>query len=228
REARLFTVRSRSMREVERMSTDIMQKHKKGGMSQMRFSRLRQGSIHAFLKEVAEEVEKFERGEDLAGLVLAGPGEAKEQLNELLPANLHSRLLGVVDADMDTPSGDLMTIGDAATASEAEARGRHLVEELRRAILKGHLAAYGAEETRAALEAARVRTLILLDDFEIPGWICERCRLSDETPSRGESAQVRLFEDLYRLARGSGAEVAFVRDEPFLKSVGGVGAILRY
>ena len=44
-EYRLFLVRSKVAVEKEKRSIDLMNKHKKGGWSQMRFNRLRRGAI---------------------------------------------------------------------------------------------------------------------------------------------------------------------------------------
>jgi len=87
REARIFPVRSDLLTELERTHIGPMNKHKKGGRSQMRFSRLRQGEIHSFLSLVVEDLSR----QDLAsvrGLVLAGPGDAKHQLLKMLPSSL--------------------------------------------------------------------------------------------------------------------------------------------
>jgi len=39
---------------------------------------------------------------------------------------------------------------------------------------------------------------------------------------------VNILEELYELAQRTGAEVEFVEEDEFLRSLGGVGAILRY
>ena len=48
-EARLFLIRSDFLQEKKKISIDLMNKHKKGGWSQMRYNRLRMGSIKSFL-----------------------------------------------------------------------------------------------------------------------------------------------------------------------------------
>lgn len=116
-EYRLFLVRTRMAIEKEKRSIDLMNKHKKGGWSQMRFNRLRRGAIKSFLKEAVEDLQSLEIRE-IKGLVVVGPGEAKGQLVEMLPASWKSKVIGVLDVSMQTPSGDLVKLGNVVANSE--------------------------------------------------------------------------------------------------------------
>jgi peptide chain release factor subunit 1 len=113
-------------------------------------------------------------------------------------------------------------------------REKEAAKRLKEAILKGEPVAYGAEEVRSALKEGRVNRLILLNDFSIPGMVCKSCRIMLETkhescPSCGGNTSIEnVAEDLYQMAQRTGAEVLLVKDDEFLKSIGGVGAILRY
>ena len=87
REAKLFLVRSDIIEEKDNISIDLINKHKKGGWSQMRFNRLRKEAIKSFLYQVAEDLRVLE-DQEIRGLVVAGPGEAKYQLVEVIPTML--------------------------------------------------------------------------------------------------------------------------------------------
>jgi len=106
---------------------------------------------------------------------------------------------------------------------------------LRSAVLKGQLYASGTDQVRDALMLGRVKSLLLLDGFVIPGWICESCQYFQEGSQpescprcNGRTSRINLLEELYELAQKTGAEVEFVEEDEFLRSLGGVGAILRY
>ena len=90
--AKIFTFSCGEIAEEEELSADVMNKHKKGGMSQARFQRLRKGSIHAFLNEVVEELAQSAEG----SIILAGPGETKKKLHEMLPQKLQEDVIAVV------------------------------------------------------------------------------------------------------------------------------------
>ncbi len=235
-QAKLFSVRSNVMKVEDSDSIDLMNKHKKGGMSQMRFNRLRRGAIQSFVSEVVEDIQELEDLANLRGIVLAGPGEVKKVLYEGLPQDLQKKIIGVEDISMDTPLGDLLEVGEKAAQQDEREKERANVETLRDYIMKGRNAAYGANKVKAALNEGRVNILLLTRNASIPGWICERCQNirervapPDECPfCGGPTSGVDVVEELYELAQRTGAEVDFVEDSDFLRSIGGIGALLRY
>jgi peptide chain release factor subunit 1 len=232
REARIFTVRSSIIVQKENASIDLMNKHKKGGMSQMRFNRLRRGAISSFLSRVAEDLRDLDGQAEMAGLVLAGPGEAKSQLLEMLSPSLKRKVLDILDIDIETSPGELVKLGDEI-AREMEINSKEaLAEKLKDAVLRGEPAAYGPAEVKEALQEGRVRHLLLSDGFEIPGMVCKSCHFShrdgEACPECGGQMEALRQEELLLLSKKSGAEVVMVEDDEFLKSVGGAGGLFRY
>jgi len=235
-EARLYIVRSMLVEERSGPSIDLMNRHKKGGMSQMRFNRLRRGAIGHFIEEVVEDLSEIGDLKGFRGLVIAGPGEAKKMLMEQLPKEYADKIIGTIDISMDAPSGDLIRMGEEVAQKDERRKSNARADELREAVLKGDPAIYGASEVKEALEQGKVSCLILLDSASIPGWICERCQLIKERTAPppkcprcgGKPSEVDVVEELYELAQRTGAEVEFVDEHPFLESVGGLGALLRY
>jgi peptide chain release factor subunit 1 len=235
REARFFCVRSDVPEAVGSLSSDLMNKHKKGGWSQMRFNRLRKGAIKSFLSEVAEDLLESCTGQETRGLVVAGPGQAKSQLLDILPAEMGKRVLGVVDLSIDATKRELLEAGNEIALADERARSEERAEELRSEIRRGGLAVLGVEATKAALAEGRVSVLVLLKDASIPGWICERCEALEakkrpqECPScGGPTSTVDVVNELYELAERTDAEVEFVEEDACLASSEGVGALLRY
>ena len=228
-EARLFLVRSGVAEEMEKRSIDLMNKHKKGGWSQMRFNRLRKGAIKAFLAQVVQDLHSLDI-QEVKGLVVAGPGEAKGQLVEMLPLSWKSKVLGIVDASMQASSSHLMKLGNEVVGSE-RSREKILAEELKEAVFKGRPAAFGLDEVGEALKAGRVNHLLLSNRFSIPQMICKRCHFHGEgetCPTCGGQMQALGLEELYQQAERTEAEVVLVAEDDFLESIGGIGAMLRY
>ncbi|MBP1909547.1 Vms1/Ankzf1 family peptidyl-tRNA hydrolase [Methanolobus bombayensis] len=236
REARFTCIRSDIAEEKKHLSTDLMNKHKKGGWSQMRFNHLRKGAIKSFLSEVADNVQGTCDQLQTRGFVLAGPGEAKQHLMEILPQEVQQKVLGVVDVPIDIPEDELVEAGDAVLQENEKSKSRSAAEELKSEILKGGLAVYGIEDVKASLEQARVNTLLIIKDSSVPGWLCERCQnlQSNSKPPKecercgGPTSTVDVVEELYELAQRTGANVEFVEKEDFLDSDDVVGALLRY
>lgn len=235
-EAKFTCIRSDIAEENKHLSTDLMNKHKKGGWSQMRFNHLRKGAIKSFLSEVAENVQGTCDQLQTRGFVLAGPGEAKQQLMEMLPYEVQQKVLGVIDVPIDIPRDELVEAGDAVLQKSEHSEAITVGEELKSAILKGGLAVHGFEDVKNALEQARVNTLLILKDSSVPGWICERCQnlqANANAPKEcdrcgGPTLVVNVIEELYEMAQRTGAKVEFVEKEDFLESDDDVGALLRY
>ena len=231
-EARLFLVRSDLLEENEKASIDLMNKHKKGGWSQMRYNRLRKGQISSFFTELIEDLQKNEDLAKMRGLVVAGPGEAKGQLIEMMPQALKEKVIGTVNISMDASSKDLVNIGKDFVHEEELSREKVLAEKLKEAVLRGHPAACGLAEVGDALKDGRVNYLLISEGFALPGMICTSCHHIDSAvekcPTCGGEAAALSLEGLYELAERMGAEVVLVEDDTFLESIGNIGAILRY
>jgi len=231
-EARLFLVRSDLLEENEKASIDLMNKHKKGGWSQMRYNRLRRGQIDSFFTQLIEDLQKNEDLTKMHGLVVAGPGEAKGQLIEMMPQVLKDKVIGTVDISMEASTKDLANLGKDLAHEGELSREKVLAERLKEAVLRGHPAAHGLTEVGNALKDGRVNYLLISEDFTLPGMICTSCHRIDsereKCPTCGGEAAALSLEGLYELAERMGAEVVLVEDDAFLESLGNIGAILRY
>jgi peptide chain release factor subunit 1 len=236
REARFTCIRSDIAEEKKRLSTDLMNKHKKGGWSQARFNHLRKGAIKSFLSEVADNVRDTCGQLQMQGFVLAGPGSAKQQLRDLLPKDVQENVLAIIDMPMDISRDELVEAGNAVLHDNDISRSAQLAADFKNAVLRGGLAAYGVEDVRDALEQGRVNTLLILKGSSVPGWICERCqnlqanaRPPEECDRcKGPTSVVDVVEELYELAQRTAAEVEFVEKDDFPDQDHMVGALLRY
>ncbi|WP_342303734.1 Vms1/Ankzf1 family peptidyl-tRNA hydrolase [Methanolobus sp. ZRKC5] len=235
-EAKFTCVRSDLAEEKKHLSIDLMNKHKKGGWSQMRFNHLRKGAIKSFLSEVADNVKGTCDQLQTRGLVIAGPGEAKQQLMDLLSQDVRQSVLGVIDVAMDISRDELVEESDSVLHENELSTSKKKADELKNAILKGGLAVHGVEDVRDVLEQGRVNVLLVLKGSSVPGWICERCQnlqVNVQPPKEcdrcgGPTSVIDVVEELYELAQRTGAEVEFVEKEDFLDSDDVVGALLRY
>ena len=232
-EAAFYLVRSTQMEQVASASIDLMNRHKKGGMSQKRFNRLRRGQIDEFIDQVIEDLDRLQEMKGLRGLVIAGPGEVKTLLVDTLPPRYAKLLLGTVDIDMDVRQTELQAHTEALARADEVSDEQAAVEALRRAIYKDGLAAVGLEETRSALARSRVSVLLLEQGLTLRGWSCETCRAFADGPGKcprcgGKLSESELVNELVEMAELSGADVQHVHDAPFLEEIGGVAAVLRY
>lgn len=234
--AYLYMVRSDIVEKISHLKTYLKNRHKKGGMSQMRFNRLRRESIEHFFNKVVQDLKEELSGVDIRGILILGPGEAKKALYKELPGQLKEKVIDLLDTESDLKEEEIIRMGDERALEDEVKRSEASVEELKEAVLKGVPSAYGPEEVRDALLEGRVRKLVILKDLTIPGWICERCQWIEvrrRPPKKcprcgGPPSVVDVVEELYELAMRTGSEVEFVSEAPFLEGLGGLGALLRY
>ncbi len=226
--AKIFSFSCGEIHGEEDLSADIMNKHKKGGMSQARFQRLRKGSIDVFLTEVAEALGKITQ----ENIILAGPGEAKKQFRDMLPIQLQKGVIAEVNVDIDDEYG-LFNEAVEIMSEKGKEEHRLFLDLIQSEILKNGLAVYGIQETLTAVKNGQVETLLVEKDATQKGWICEQCqRIEDGTvsvcPGCGkDTSQVNIIEEIIKIAERTGAIVGFSQDER-LQKIGPVVGLLRY
>ena len=226
--AKIFTFSCGEITEEEELSAHIKNRHKKGGMSQARFQRLRKGSIHAFLKDVVEELTRTAEKD----IILAGPGEAKKTFYEMLPKNLQEGVLSVVDVDMGGEREIFEESHEIMAEREKEER-IELLEVIKKDILTNGLAVYGIPATLNAAKNGQVEVLLVEKDYKQRGWKCEHCQSAGDgilasCPVCGkETAEADIVEELVRFAEETDSLVEFTSNED-IKRIGHVAGLLRY
>jgi peptide chain release factor subunit 1 len=226
--AKIFSFSCGELAVEEDLSADIMNKHKKGGMSQARFQRLRKGSIHAFLTEVVDALQKITS----ENIILAGPGETKKQFRDMLPIPLRKAVIAQVDVAVDDACG-LVDETQEIIKEQGKEKHRSLLTLIESEILKNGLAVYGVAETLAAVKNGQVEALLVELDAKQKGWVCESCRLLEagaflRCPSCGKNtSEVDIIEEIVKRAKRTGAIVGFSQDER-LQKIGPVVGLLRF
>jgi peptide chain release factor subunit 1 len=210
------------------ISADIMNKHKKGGMSQARFQRLRKGNIHAFLTEVVDALQKVTQD----NIILAGPGETKKQFHDMLPIILQKGVIAEVNVDINDEYGLFKETNEIMSEKDKQEHHR-LLELIQNEILKNGLAVYGLKDTLTAVKNGQVEALLVEKDVKQKGWICEQCQIieagvSSLCPYCGrKTSEVNIVEEIVKIAERTDAIIEFSQDEN-LKKIGPVVGLLRF
>lgn len=231
--AKLFIVEGGEISRSQNLKEAIIHHHKKGGWSQMRFQRVRRGALNRFYKEVILHLTKLMGNEMIGRIVLAGPGIAKDHIEEYFPENLRNRIIGKVDIDIGTPDDQILRHAFKVFFERERIEEALAVDSLRSEILKGGLAVYGFDETYASVASGRAELVLLLLGLQLPGWKCERCRYAWLStmicPYCGDpTARVDAVEELVEKAEEMNTRLEFVKESEYLKGLGGVAAMLRY
>ena len=70
----------------------------------------------------------------MRGLVVAGPGEAKDQLIGMMPHALKDKVIGTMDISMEGSSKDLVKLGKDLAHEDELSREKVLAEKLKEAL----------------------------------------------------------------------------------------------
>ncbi|NOR77846.1 MAG: hypothetical protein GQ523_05365 [Methanophagales archaeon] len=232
--AKIYVVSSGKVGYKKRYATDIINKHKKGGMSQARFQRLRKGAIDHFLKDVAEDVEKLFLQDEVVKLIIAGSGNAKLLFKNILPPHIKSEIVAIIDMAFDEAEGRLVSKAEEIALDAEKETSEQNVSRLRDEILRNGLAVHGLKETGEAVINGQIELLLVSKGYKIRGWICEKCQtvdsgVKDKCPYCGSrTSEVDVIEELIEFAERTDTKVEFVEDNPILAELGGVGGLLRF
>jgi peptide chain release factor subunit 1 len=216
------------------MHKDIMNKHKKGGWSQMRFQRLRQGAIDHFFKDVTDNLEKLLEKENVRRVILAGPGNAKKEFFDYLPEQLKNKVIATIDKELDVSEGELVSDSLHDFFKKEREEENEMLQDLRAEILKGGLVAYGVDDTLNAVTSGRAELLLVNMGKRAAGWKCEHCNIfkrgdAKKCESCGEPVfNVDVVEELVEAAKSMSTKIEFFPDNEVLEELGGVAAFLRF
>jgi peptide chain release factor subunit 1 len=218
------------------VGTSLIGRHRRGGMSQMRYQRHRQGQVNQFYDQVVERLAAVVAEEGLRRIAVAGPGTAKKEFVGRLPKALAEAVGVVEDVDFtDGPVDDETVRRFTRLMRDEEAKeSARWVDALRRELTTGELATTGALEACRQAAAGRVERLVVLQGAALPGSKCEEHqevfpRSAACSHCGADGAEVDLVNEAVEFTLRSSGWAEFVEaPEPFLEGVGGVGALLRW
>ncbi|MBD3312013.1 peptide chain release factor 1 [archaeon] len=199
---------------LKEKSSMVPGKSKAGGQSQRRFQRVRQEIVKHWYKSIGELcVKLFKSYDNLKGLLIGGPGPAKE-------AFISSGHLGVLKDKIITVQNighsgsvaleELVRKSQKALEKEEIMAEKTIVTEFLNHLGKDDgMAAYGLEAVKKRLKQGAVDKLLISESVD-------------------ESLVDELVETAEQFSSGHELISTETREGEQLKQLGGVGAILRY
>lgn len=205
-----------SIRVIRNLNSTVPGKFKTGGQSAQRFARIREGAAVEFYKRVADvAIQEFTYMKELKGILVGGPGTTKNNFvdGSYLNGQMKDLVLGIKDITYTNAYGlqELVEVSQDVLHETEVAVERKIIGEFLETLGKNpHMAVYGKDETKKALEMGAVEKLI----------VCES-DIEDEE-----------LEELTQLQEESRAEFHYVTNKTpegqQFSGIGGVGGILRY
>lgn len=200
---------------IRTFESQVMEKSRAGGQSAQRFERERNRQKHEFFEQVADAAEQtFLDEPTVDGVLLGGTTITVDefQQGDYLHHELRNRILDVYPIEYATKQGlsQLVERAEDVLSDAERRREREALDRFFTALGQDGDVAYGAEETRTALDYGAVDVL-LVSDARPPAEIRELEAAT--TDQGGECLVVSTDTD-----RGAQFDTAF----------GGLGALLRF
>jgi len=185
------------------------------------------------LREVVDLTRSFYREGRCERIILGGTDENRARFMSMLPKTLHSKVIGDLAIDMGASAADILERSMGIIQESVAQRKAVLVQDLTTAAYKG-VGSVGLADTLFAVQEQRVRTLVILEGFHAPGYVCTHCdyltlREGNECPAcQGRARKIEdIVDHLVHRAIGMDIKVVFVRDQT-LEQVGSIGAVWRF
>jgi peptide chain release factor subunit 1 len=170
-EATIGYLKGSKLQTYKEIRSQVPNKHHHGGMSSLRFERLRDDAINEYFKKISESCTEAFLGKGLSGMIIGGPAKTK---NDFMAGDyLHHELRKIVTGVYDVDHTSAIGLKEAVAAAEGQLTTCHYVQEKR--ILDRFwsetggdgLQVSGMADTLERLKAGQVQTLILSDSLDI-------------------------------------------------------------
>lgn len=207
-----------------------------GGWSQMRYQRHIENFHQQHAKEVIAELEKIVRNERIDRVVLSGDQTVIiPLLRDELSKELSEKIVDSLSLNVNTPEHELVEQAREVVERFELDRDKEKIDQLLEVNYEDGVGVTGVEKTLAALLNGQVQELYLSADTEDIAYSIENVKVilkdyvaDDEEFASAVREKELLVDQLIKLAAASAERIRFIEDRRLLKSLGGVGAILRY
>ncbi|MEK6924082.1 MAG: peptide chain release factor aRF-1 [Candidatus Micrarchaeota archaeon] len=251
KEATVAVLQGKQLKIIKNIHSTAHAKTHKGGQSAARFGRLREEGIEFFHTRIAEAMTALLEYKNFKGVVVGGPGPAKEDF--LRDAKVHHKIeiLGTVDTGYTDEYGirEVIEKSGGIIAEQEAVLEKKRLDDFMRDVVKGGMATYGESQVRNALQTGQAKTLLVSEGLELyeHQLQCGQCgktraersdrqEMEEECECGGKmkpKATRELSAELIEIAENAGIPVEMVsRDSPegsqFHATFGGIGAFLRY
>ncbi|MBU0530832.1 MAG: peptide chain release factor aRF-1, partial [Nanoarchaeota archaeon] len=170
-EATIGVLKGKRIDVLKHLDSIVPGKTKKGGWSQARYARIREGILHDFLKKVGDIASaQFKDIKELLGVIIGGPGPIKEQFFEgnFLDYSIQNKILGVVDTSYtgEHALNEVLEKSEELIQEAAVIKERKLLERYFEELAKPNgLGIYGLEDVAKAIKNGSVDIVLLSESF---------------------------------------------------------------
>ncbi|MFH1200442.1 MAG: LAGLIDADG family homing endonuclease [Candidatus Micrarchaeota archaeon] len=224
--------------------------------SAARYDRLHTEGVEYYYKRIGEAMDAYVGIKNFKGVIVGGPGPAKEDFLRMHPFHHELKVLAIVDTGYTEEQGlrELLEKSEGVISEQESVKEKRLINDFMKAVTTGGLATYGLAEIQEALESGKANKLLVSEGLELHELhtMCTQCGTSGKeiTQEPTVTAQTRLKcakcgarpkvesdKDisawLQEIAAAHNIEVELISQETheglqFFGTFHGLGAFLRY
>lgn len=253
-EADIALVHGKKVKSLVHMESIVPGKTRAGGQSSQRFSRVREGLMHDWYKQIAEAANRiFTEHKDVIGIIVSGTGPTKEDFlrEDLLHADvIKKKILGTVDTSYTGEYGleETLQRGQDLIKESSITKEKNILQAFLSELQRpAGLAVYGLEETVSAINKGAVAGIIVSDATKyrhyelecgcnsselniLPEMIPKVCKVCNQTIKVMKNIEITDY--LEEHANNYGTKFTLVsadtREGQQFLALGGIGGFLRY
>ena len=254
RDATLGTLKGTYFELDKKIRSFAHAKVRKGGQSAGRYERAIEESIDDYYKSVGDAINDVYKkyGKKIAGLVVGGPGPAKENFVKAKTINYQVKVIGVFDTgytDEHTGIKELLGKASDLLSEQASVKERTVMERFMEEVARSGLAVSGYVKVKDALDMDNVSRLIVSEGLELTEvrYRCSNCKEEIVSFEEGNFRKLKhecggslemisqkdAVGSLITLADRKNVEVVFIsvdseKGNELLLGFHGIAAMLRY
>ncbi|MGC8647845.1 MAG: peptide chain release factor aRF-1 [Candidatus Micrarchaeia archaeon] len=254
REATIALLKGTHINVEKKLHSFAHAKVRKGGQSAARYERAISESIDDFYKEIGDSINAVyaKYNGRVNGLIVGGPGPAKDNFVKAKTLNYQIKVLGVFDTgytDEHNGIDELLEKAKDLLAEQASVKERRIMERFLNEVSRKGLATYGYENVREELLNGNVSMLIISDEIDLARvtYKCTACGEEFTKIEQGNERQQKHscggnlsiekeedpIDELIDIADKNGIEVVFISTDSqygkeLLLGFQGIGAMLKY
>ena len=240
--ARLFSFELGELVEVRGVTGEDVKQIKRGGGDAMlgrKGGSSASGNVEKIIeqniKEMVEYATEFFNAHHIRRIMIGGTDENVARFKEELPKAWQSLVVGEFPMSMTANFAEVIEKATLEALAANKKVINNLVEKSITMAASGGIGAIGLIDTLNAIHEGRVKTLLVLEDFEEAGFRCDGCgylttQSLEKCPFCGghfnridSTVEMAVQEALQK-----GAEVKVVEENEQLEKAGSIAAIMRY
>ncbi len=191
--------------------------------------------LNQFFKIINEKLLSLFREGKIDTLILAGTKDIALQFKNYMSSGIQSKYIGYITSDTPFSSQSLKENALKLINQVETENKNNIVEKLLGEYIPTEWGVIGAENTIKYLMLDQVKILIYDSDFEIPGYVCEKCGYITINQQAGcpycDGKMIYyndITDEVIETALNQGCELIEIRENQRLKDAGNIGAVLRF